>query len=73
MEPLLLFSLFVTHLAVGGELPQYSTGVVYVSDDGIDDSSCLNGGSLQWEWFTTDNTTSVSHLMVVTATLMETF
>ena len=42
----LLFSLFiVAHLAVGGELLQYSTGVVYVSDDGIDDSSCLNGGS----------------------------
>ena len=45
MESLLLFSLFITHLAVGGELLQYSTGVVYVSDDGIDDSSCLNGGS----------------------------
>ena len=45
MEPLLLFSLFITHLAVGGELLQYSTDVVYVSDDGIDDSSCLNGGS----------------------------
>ena len=45
MEPLLLFSLFITHLAVGGELLQFSTDVVYVSDDGIDDSSCLNGGS----------------------------
>ena len=45
MEPLLLFSLFITHLAVEGELLQYSTDVVYVSDDGIDDSSCLNGGS----------------------------
>ena len=43
---LVLFSLFiVAHLAVGGELLQYSTGVVYVSDDGIDDSSCLNGGN----------------------------
>ena len=30
MEPLLLFSLFITHLAVGGELLQYSTGVVYI-------------------------------------------
>ena len=44
MEPL-LFSLFIAHLAVGGELPQYSTGVIYVGDDGIDDSSCLNGAS----------------------------
>ena len=44
MEPLLLFSLFITHLAVGGELLQYSTATVYVSDDGIDDS-CLNNGS----------------------------
>ena len=45
MEPLLLLSLFFAHLAVKGELLQYSTDVVYVSDDGIDDSSCLNGGS----------------------------
>ena len=40
-----MFSLFITHLAVGGELLQYSTGVVYVSDDGIDDRNCLNNGS----------------------------
>ena len=47
MEPLLLFSLLITylHVVVGGELLQYSTGVVYVSDDGIDDGSCLDGGS----------------------------
>ena len=40
----LLLSLFITHLAVGGELLQYSTDdIIYVSADGIDDSSCLNG------------------------------
>ena len=44
MEPLLL-SLFITHLAVGGELLQHSTDIAYVSDDGIDESSCLNGDS----------------------------
>ena len=46
MEPLLLFSLFIAHLAVGaqGGLLQYSTDdIIYVSADGIDDSSCLNG------------------------------
>ena len=46
MESLLLM-LFITHLTltllVGGELLQRSTDVVYVSDDGTDDSSCLNG------------------------------
>ena len=45
MEPLLLLSLFIAHLAVGGELLQYSTGVIYVSDNGKDDSTCLDGGS----------------------------
>ena len=42
MKPLLLtlLSLFITHLAVGGEL---LTHTIYVSADGIDDSSCLNG------------------------------
>ena len=45
MELLLLLSLVITHLAVGRELLQYSTDVVYVSDDGIDDRSCLNNGS----------------------------
>ena len=44
MEPLLLLlSLFITHLAVGGELPQYSTATVYVSANGTDSSGCLNG------------------------------
>ena len=42
MELLLLFSLVITHLAVGRELLQYSTDIIYVSDDGIDDRSCLN-------------------------------
>ena len=41
MEPWLLLSLFITHLAVGDELPQCS---VYVSADGTDNSSCLNDG-----------------------------
>ena len=39
----LLFSLFITHLAVGGELLQYSTDIIYVSKDGTDNNSCLNG------------------------------
>ena len=50
MEPLLLFSLFITHLAVGGELLQYSTGVdsvVHVSDDGIDDSTVPARGNVK--------------------------
>ena len=43
MEPLLLLlSLFITHLAVGGELPQYSTATVHVSANGTDSSGCLN-------------------------------
>ena len=42
MEPLLILSLF---LAVGGELLQYSTDIIYVSKDGTDNSSCLNGES----------------------------
>ena len=45
MEPLLLLlSLFITHLAVGGELLQYSTATVHVSANGTctDSSGCLN-------------------------------
>ena len=41
MKPWLLLSLFITHLAVGGELPQCS---IYVSADGTDNSSCLTDG-----------------------------
>ena len=40
-----LLSLFIAHLAVGGELLQYSADTIHVSADGRDDSSCLNGGS----------------------------
>ena len=36
-----MLSLLITHLAVGGELPQCS---VYVSADGTDNSSCLTDG-----------------------------
>ena len=39
----LFLSLFITHLAVGGELLQYSTDIVYVSANGTGGSSCLNG------------------------------
>ena len=42
MEPLLILSLF---LAVGGELLQYSTDIIYVSKGGTDNSNCLNGES----------------------------
>ena len=45
MESSLLLSLFITHLAVGGELLQYSTDIIYVSKGGTDNSSCLNGES----------------------------
>ena len=45
MKSSLLLSLFITHLAVGGELLQYSTDIVYVSDNGTDNSSCLNSES----------------------------
>ena len=46
MDSFLLLSLFITHLAVGGELLQYSaTDIIYVSKDGTDNSSCLNGES----------------------------
>ena len=41
MKPWLLLSLFITHLAVGGELPQCS---VYASADGNDNSGCLTDG-----------------------------